>query len=390
VSLAGHAAFFSAFAAIERLRWPEPPIAIELTRSRLVEETGPVDRRGVEHAPPAKEPPPKPAPKKASVSKPGEGEHAKKTAPAMPTLPAYPTAPATTDLRPFAPHDTRLALLFRSDALRTSPHRAGVEQLLAGLPDYGTLIDGTGLRLFDDFDALLIATSNPYDVTATFLAATYRDAERVQGALHGRQLESWDPRVFRFLRPGLAVLVRPDGATQIDAERSTPRDAGPATQPAAERWSDQLEKLDGFAKTTDGPALRVTMSDVQSMMRFGGGLPTPKVLSFAMSAEASPRVHLEAEMETPEEARALAKAWPDIVTRFRAWVGLLGLGATLDDLKPSCAQAVFRLDGTLPEAQLRLALAWAGMRVQARHQPAAPVTPSTPGPLPRSKPENGP
>ena len=42
------------------------------------------------------------------------------------------------------------------------------------MPDRRDLLEGTGLDLFETFDALLIATPNPLDYTVTFLAARHR------------------------------------------------------------------------------------------------------------------------------------------------------------------------------------------------------------------------
>ena len=95
-------------------------------------------------------------------------------------------------------------LLFRSDKLRPSPHKAAVEVLLAALPDYDTLLGGSGLSPIEDLEALLIATANPRSVTATFLAARYKDSERLRG-IASRPLQPGDPRVFRTLAPGLTA-----------------------------------------------------------------------------------------------------------------------------------------------------------------------------------------
>ena len=73
----------------------------------------------------------------------------------------------TADLSKFAPGDAKILLLLRTDRMRRSPHRMAVETLLRHLPDYDTLVSGSTLSPFDDFNALLIATSNPMDVTAT-------------------------------------------------------------------------------------------------------------------------------------------------------------------------------------------------------------------------------
>jgi hypothetical protein len=48
-----------------------------------------------------------------------------------------------------------------------------VDAILHRLPDHAALLKGTGLDLYQTFDAILIATPNPMDDAATFLAARH-------------------------------------------------------------------------------------------------------------------------------------------------------------------------------------------------------------------------
>src|SRR5207302_768873 len=123
--------------------------------------------------------------------------------------------------------------LLRSEKLRKSPHREAAEALLAGLPDYNTLLAGTGLSPIDDFEALLIATADPRDMTATFVAARYKDDARIR-ALGEKQLLPGDPRVFRFLQRGLAVLVTPAQAARLDGAPAA--EIGGGSDDARRRW----------------------------------------------------------------------------------------------------------------------------------------------------------
>src|SRR6478609_4213156 len=162
ISTAGHALVFALFFIGAHLPWPAPPIPIEVrTSHRSVQRTGPVEQRANPQQQ-AKKPPTKGAGDK--VSKP---------------TPKTPPPPETTDLSPFAPDDAHLVVLLRMDKLRNSPHRAGAEALLSALPDWNTLVVGSDVSPIDDFEALLIATANPHDVTATFLAARYADAPKI-------------------------------------------------------------------------------------------------------------------------------------------------------------------------------------------------------------------
>jgi hypothetical protein len=334
LSATAHALLLGVMALAGRFAWPAAPIPIEMVTPR------PRPARAPEP------PPPKPAgPKVASINK--EGMAVKKAPKPSPE----PPPPATGDLKPLAPDDANLVVLLRSDKLRASPHRRNIEALLSGLPDYHTLLGGTGLSPIQDLEALLIATNDPRSVVATFLAARYVDSPRLRTVL-GRRLMDGDPRVFRTLGPGLTVLTRPEGAAKLDQALAGAADAGddPRVQ-----WLKQLER---FGRE-EGPAVQVTMADVGALMRFGGGLPTPLAMALAVTADASPALRLKAVFATPEEARQFAAAWPDIVQRWRSATVFLGLSATLDGLAVSRNEAEAEIVGRLPEKQVQLGLSWA-------------------------------
>src|SRR5262249_31625591 len=154
----------------------------------------------------------------------------------------------------FAPDEASLVVLLRSDKLRRSPHRAGVEALLGMLPDYDTLLGGTGLSAIDDLDVLLIATADPRDVTATFLAARHPNSRRPRAIANGT-LPAGDPRVFRALLPGLTVLTRPEGALRLDDAHKAQSGGAPldAGDDPRLRWLAQLEQFDRLGAAEGGP-----------------------------------------------------------------------------------------------------------------------------------------
>ena len=81
------------------------------------------------------------------------------------------------DLRNYGPEGSRLTALLRLDRVRASSSRSSyveaIDQLLVLLPDRRRLLEGTGLDLYRDFDALLIATPEPRNDKVTFLAARH-------------------------------------------------------------------------------------------------------------------------------------------------------------------------------------------------------------------------
>jgi hypothetical protein len=348
ISAAGHAAVLALVFVGAHLSWPAPPIPIEVRPAhRAVQRTGPVERRGDPKS--NEKPRAQPAPKTP-------GNKAPKTPP-----PKAPPPPETTDLSPFAPDDAHLVVLLRMDKLRRSPHRAGAETLLSALPDWSTLVAGSGVSPLDDFDALLIATANPHDVTATFLAARHADTPKLR-ALVDRRLPDGDPRVFKVVRPGLTILTQPN---ELQTDMGDPRTT----------WLAQLQAFDQVAAQDNGPALLVTLSDAPALIHFGDGLPTPQAIALAATGEASPALRVRLIFATPAEAKQLADAWPQILQRYREAATLLGLSRALDGLTLSINDAQLELTGRIPEAQMRLGLNWA--RALIPHLPV-PLDAGTP------------
>ncbi|MCU1277115.1 MAG: hypothetical protein JWM53_661 [bacterium] len=328
LSTAGHALILALLFLGAHLSWPAPPIPIEVRPAhRAVQRTGPVEQRGV---PKSQAKPPRPK---------GAGDKA-----AKPTPPKAPPPPETTDLSPFAPDDAHLVVLLRMDKLRRSPHRAGAEALIAALPDWSTLVAGSGVSPIDDFEALLIATANPHDVTATFLAARYVDAPKVR-ALVERKLPDGDPRIFKIVKPGLTILTQPN---ELQTDMGDPRTT----------WLQQLEQFDRVAQADNGPAVLVTLSDAPALIRFGDGLPTPQAIALAATADASPAVRVRVIFANAAEAQTFGRSWPDILRRYREATALLGLSRALDGFAIIINDAQVELTGRVPDVQMRLALNW--------------------------------
>ena len=345
VSAAGHAALVALLFLGARLSMLAPPIPIEVRPAhRAVQRTAPVERRGD-------------AKSEAKPQKPRAGAGEKIAKPTPKPLPP----PETTDLSPFAPDDAHLVVLLRMDKLRRSPHRAGAEALLQALPDWDTLVAGSGVSPIDDFEALLIATADPHDVRATFFAARHDDGPKMR-AFAARTLPDGDPRVFQRLRPGLTILGPPG-----DVGRGDMGDAR-AT------WLQQLEQFDRVAREENGPAVLVTLADAPALIRFGDGLPTPQAIAIAATGDASPAVRVRVVFANAAEAQAFARAWPGILQRYREATAMLGLSRALDGFTLSINDADVELTGRIPEAQMRLGLNWVRALLPA---PQAPLDAGT-------------
>ena len=160
------------------------------------------------------------------------------------------------DLRNYGPEGSRLTALLRLDRVRASSlgsdTMTAIDQLLVLLPDRRRLLDGTGLDLYRDFDALLIATPEPRNDKVTFLAvrhhmkdATLQAALDRGAAATGHRIEwraqagrpvgvrrprapapdetvvlNLDDRIFVLPQPSLAVMAPPAYAEQLLGRRA--------------------------------------------------------------------------------------------------------------------------------------------------------------------------
>ena len=361
ISFAVHALVGLVLFGVTHFSWPAPPIPIEILETKTTPLPSMSEPAKVE---------PRPAPRErirkvASIKK---SEPASEPAP-KPEQPDAPL-PKTENLAPFAPAGAKLVVLVRLPLLKDSPHRNAVDALLGALPDYDSLLGDTDLSLFDDFQALLIATSNPRDVTATFLAARYIESERVHSQIGSRALQPGDPRVFRFLGTGLAVLSRPEDAAILDEED---RDGGPPS------WRSELGRFDQGA---GAPALQVTLTSAPRLLRFGDGFPTPQGLSLAATGDPAPHVRVSATFASDAEASQFAARWPDVVARFRNQMILTGLGTVLDSFKLTQHGPQLELVGRVPELQMRIAFAWVTALLPPRAKVSSDggIVPSNPPP----------
>ena len=284
-----------------------------------------------------------------------------------PPPPEKPTREAKPgDLQSYGPEGSRLTALLRLDRLRSSREGRGyigpVDELLRLMPDRRRLLEGSGLDMYRDFDALLIATPNPFDDAVTFMAvrhhltdAQLRAALDKGAVVAGRPIE-WheeagrpvgvrsgsgrDDRLFVLPQKGLAVIAPPAYAQLLLQRTAGARDGGPHRRD----WADLVARLDA----EDGalPEEAVFMMTASNLLRARdasviSGVPAlPKVIS--MVAGTSPTSFLE--LTSHFAAEADARAWE---TEFPGWKNKL-LGnplVLLAGLNPIVARAQLERDG---------------------------------------------
>jgi hypothetical protein len=279
-------------------------------------------------------------------------------------------APApTSDLNAYGPRGSRLTALLRLDRLRGTDYAAPVDALLMRLPDRRDLLEGTGLDLFDSFDALLIATPHPLDPSVTFLAARHHVDEVALRAALGRgaratdRVLTWrneagrpvggrcarkgmpanplaarDDRIIVLPAPGLAIITPPAYRAMLLSPPPTPTAADAGTGPDSGAsdggaggvevlgWAPLLSRIDAEEglMPPDGD-LMVSAVDIFKTAGLPGegprllyGMEVPPAVSGVVGVDDSPFVDVEGEFKTDEPARHWESEWPIILQKLRA------------------------------------------------------------------------
>lgn len=308
------------------------------------------------------EPPPPPPPRKKKPPAEEPGDDAEEAAPdggvadggvpdggpsdgGAPDAGPRPAPVATKDLRKFAPGGARVIVVLRADLVRSSPYRQAAEGLMRALPDWRILVGGSDFDPVGELDAMLIATPNPYDLTATFLAARVRNEARARRIIKPETFPG-DPRRLAWPVAGLAVFARPEHHERI---------AGP--------WLRHLQRFE--SQSRGGAALYLTLQDLKGLMEVTGGkiIRIPKIVELSLTVSDPAIVRVRNSYEDEETAEKVREAWPWIVDKIKSYppVQLLGLGGITDELVPRREGTVVYVEGAVSKKHIEALLALARM-----------------------------
>ncbi|HXU04584.1 MAG TPA: hypothetical protein VN903_26660 [Polyangia bacterium] len=271
----------------------------------------------------------------------------------------------TSDLGAYAPQGSRLTVLMRLDRLRGTDYAPPVGDLLMRLPDGQDFVRGTGLDLFGDLDALLVATPNPLDASVTFVAVRHRlDDAKVRAALTagakasdytltwrtqgGRPIgerhplearRRWrDDRLIVLAAPGLTVVTPRAYRALLLAPAASPGESGPtggegdgpdggATAPPALKggWATLLTRIDAEEglMPADGAVMVNAVDIFKSRAPSPGeppelyGMPIPAAINGVIGIADAPYLDVTAEFKTEAPAQQWETQWPTVQRKLR-------------------------------------------------------------------------
>ena len=289
-----------------------------------------------------------------------------KTAGSTPTDDDAGPAP-TSDLGAYAPQGSRLTMLMRLDRLRGTDYAAPVAEMLMRLPDGRDFVTGTGLDLFTDLEALLVATPNPLDASVTFLAVRHHlDDAKVRAALtrgakasdytlawrtqDGRPIAErhplearrrWrDDRLIMLAAPGLtvvtprayrALLLAPAAPPDGGVAAGTGPDGGASAAASASAsgmkggWATLLTRIDAEQglMPPDGAVMVNAVDMFKSRAPAPGeapelyGMPIPAAINAVIGIADTPSLDVTAEFKTDATAQQWETQWPTVQRKLR-------------------------------------------------------------------------
>lgn len=273
-------------------------------------------------APPPPEPPPKPRTPREVYSQ-GELPGLDRTGPSgLPAMDGY------------GPGNAVFTALVRFDRIRGTEFEEPTRKLVAAVPDYRILLDGTGVDPVRDFHSMFMASANPVYIDETFLAVRHRstaDALQVQLDRRFETTLPWqkqgnyatralvppdspypDERQIMLPRGDLALVVKPqwiaqltsalpDGSRLIEGVDVDQLDRRPT-------MLDGLMNIERAASDADTIVLVSAMAVRMSIPGIGRlALEGAKVQIANLSA---PRLTIDIAFRTPAEATAFAGRCP--------------------------------------------------------------------------------
>jgi hypothetical protein len=219
--------------------------------------------------------------------------------------------PTFLDLNQSMPGAPLVSAVIRLDRLRDTIWAEHSEAILAPLPDYRTLVPAGSKSFFDHFDAMVISSPRPYDVTATMVATRVHGAPRevLSRIAHAEEIR-WSTQA-----PG-QVGIRPDAALIHPSDRRVivqPDERWLALTPPSyltePAWLHTLDALERAATRDETTVAAITIELAGLRPRRGVRLPiaTPQRLVVTLhQAKRGFYVRGQAVFASSDEAAAAA------------------------------------------------------------------------------------
>jgi hypothetical protein len=296
------------------------------------------------------------------------------------------------------PPGAQIAVRVDMARLRASPVATDVRALLAAIPDWQALLDGSGIDPVDQLDRLLIATPNlqrsKVVIAGRFVGAPSLVDDAVRRMAEARGVEArwrkrdqgvrvatWanadeTPRVIAVVGPAHFTISRDEDLNRVLAI------AAARAVEQADGGAPTVHPADALLSMEDGEGLSLEVDGVENFIRKARrGVPTKLRLS-AVEVP-GPRVELRGRLAFAdvEKAADALRFWSGVRDSYarNGLVVLLGLSEPLRSGTLELVGTELRLKAQLSPEQTRLILGYVRELLTPPAPPAPAPTPAPPG-----------
>lgn len=316
----------------------------------------------------------------------------------------------------FLPAGSQIALRLDVARIRRSPLAPDVRALIAAIPDWTAMLEGSGIDPLDDLDRVLIATPNLRRSRLIIAGRATGDADAIRAAAaqlanaagedlrwerrHGVEVAPWHSpdetaRVIAIIGPRHFIISRAEDLPRVLAvarnrAAETPSEDG---EEAPEHFADALLSM----REGEGLSLEVegARNFARNSPRQRGPLEmVPIAIRLALSEEADARVATRSRWRYESDAQAseAARYWDGMREQYGRNViaAVLGVGPVLQRATIEAEGDHFEGNVDMQMSELARLLGLArGLfedRARAQRRGASPSPPPTPAPAPPTAP----
>jgi hypothetical protein len=214
------------------------------------------------------------------------------------------------DFSPYVPSGDRVSVMMRLDRLRGTEWAERADKILSPMPDYEMIIGDRKLTMADEFEMLLMSSSDPSEVWATTVVGRGKsdgagirkfldngkspvEWSTARGGAVGRRTrlaDKQDNRVYLMPFPDWVVLARPQHLPKLlEPRTATNIDSAVAKDSDLPSWLAKVRTIEALAGSeTEGPAIVVSAQDLPASFEIPrvGKLPGPQRLSMGLEVNA--------------------------------------------------------------------------------------------------------
>lgn len=331
--------------------------------------------------PPTPEVKPRPDKKQDPPPKPEQVTTSSRSAESLPGL-EYSGPSNLPMLKNYAPGNARMTALIRLDVLRDTPYHEPTKKLLAAVPDYRIILDGSSTDPVRSFDTIFTASANPMYLQETFLVVKHSLGKKALKAQLDARFDGapeWstykgvqtrpivpasstyqDPRKVLLADDSTALVARPEWLKTLTADQASDASIRPDFEGDAPPKFTMLQSFEHIANAAPGDTMVLaSFHGLRFMLPGIGTLPRTETLRVSITTPDNPHVTVDLQFKTNAQAKSFADQCPEMQRQLIKSIPgarLMRIDAYINRLSCKAEDAYVTVTGTYTQKEFLRAL----------------------------------